>query len=658
MMRCGFHTLSEEKCKKLVQEVTVFDYMDFQDFTDFSEKAILEERKGYRQLLKTWEPNSCDNFVDPVDNVKSFMKMLKVICTRKSVLDILDVAGLKDEPCNSPQEMLRFLAAYQACEGFSKQDNTCYINVNNEVSSLRAAFKSCEEKPHAVGPEGRLIDPKSLSFGLLRFGGIYFVEAWRAMKHYQKACAAGVSFYEFLVCARRVRETQLQQVAEYVETICGEGENFIEELRSLCRPLGFTLQKVEVVEICQEKGIGLDGPLSLDCAWDFAEHVRSCHGFRKAEQAELVQSFLKFSQGEAELAVLKILELLNWLGLGGALEEAHQMLRQVDFNDNGVLDETEFLRLMRLQKETSVRASRIFAALAECDIFTENHLLEVITLKHGIKTASVNFSHAGVRRGSGKQPGISWDTWVILAEEARKVTPVWKRRSASFKEAEVSELRKAFGAEEVPVSDLIWMLLDSGMPLQRAEDRQRFHEALEEARRAALDAGSAVEDVGELGTQHVHFAPFLHLIRGYLQSIKQKQMEREELALRSVDFAATEPCHHLSYLVRRLASQPRVSCSEVIRMAASIGARIKMSQRSMLRKKIREFSSERRSELDQESQEELPDEDSVEDGVDFAGFLQIMQWMQDCNWCNINAAAEEKLLQPNQSSFSRCVSAP
>lgn len=84
-----------------------------------------------------------------------FMKMLKVICTRKSVLDILDVAGLKartciffqgtlkgkkrqrhlspwqDEPCNSPQEMLRFLAAYQACEGFSKQDNTCYINVNN-----------------------------------------------------------------------------------------------------------------------------------------------------------------------------------------------------------------------------------------------------------------------------------------------------------------------------------------------------------------------------------------------------------------------------------------------------------------------------------------------------------------------------------------------
>ena len=54
--------------------------------------------------------------------------------------------------------------------------------------------------------------------------------------------------------------------------------------------------------------------------------------------------------------------------------------------------------------------------------FQELLHFEVITLKHGIKTASVNFSHAGVRRGSGKQPGISWDTWVILAEEVGPIS--------------------------------------------------------------------------------------------------------------------------------------------------------------------------------------------------------------------------------------------
>lgn len=34
------------------------------------------------------------------------------------------------------------------------------------------------------------------------------------------------------------------------------------------------------------------------------------------------------------------------------------------------------------------------------------------------------------------------------------------------------------------------------------------------------------------GSPTVPFAAFLHLIRGYLQSIKQKQMQREEAALR------------------------------------------------------------------------------------------------------------------------------
>lgn len=717
MMRSGFHTLSEEKCRGLVQQITTFDYMDFEDFSDFSERAILEERKGYQELLKTWDPNPFDNFVEPAEQVRGFLNMLNVICTRKSILEILDFAGLKDELCNSPQEMLRFLAAYQSCEGFTKK----------EVSVLRSAFKSCEERTH-VGPEGRLITPKSLNGGLLRFGGIYFLETWREMKYRQKINQTGVSFYEFLVHARRVRETQLQVVAQAVEQICSADvrQGLIEELRMLCRPLGFTLQEMEVTEILQEQG--LSEPFCLDLAWDFVCHLRSRHGFTKAEKAELLESFHRFSQGTGELSTLKILELMGWLGLGGCIEKAHEMLRRVDFDNNGVLGENEFLRLMRMQKERNLEAytlaycklrlgdavtrSRLVAALAECEIFTENQLLEVITLRHGIKTAvtfgSFDRGAAGAdiaasqgpsglraaRTARTKLPGIAWDTWVIVAEEARKVTPIWNRKRACFKEPEVAELKKAFGAEEVPVSDLLWMLLDSGLPLQHADDRHRFQDALAEAHRTAVDSGS-MDDVTDVrkdsipsprSSGTVIFATFLHLVRSYLESIKQKQMQREEAALRSVSFSATEvadfraiftshvvsarvqarqelqkePCHPLSFVVRCLAMQPRVSCSEVIRMAASVGARIKMSHRSMLRKKIREFSDQKTL-IDIED-EELPDDEfALEDGVDFAGFLRIMQWMSDCNWCNINTAAEELLLNPRSvatAGFSRCNSAP
>ena len=692
MMRSGFHTLSEAKCRDLVEKITTFDYMDFEDFSDFSERAILEERQGYQELLKTWDPNPFDNFVEPAEQVRGFMKMLNVICTRKNILEILDFAGLKDEPCNSPQEMLRFLAAYQSCEGFTKK----------EISRLRTAFKSCEERHH-IGPEGRLITPNSLSYGMLLFGGIYFLDSWRYMK-YRQTSPAGIGFYEFLVHARRVREQQMQLVAQEVEAICCDTKTcLLEDFRKLCRPLGFTLQEVEVTEICKDEGISLDSSFCMDVAWDFVCHVRERHGFIQAEKADLLGSFRRFSQGESELSTLKILELINWLGLGGLIEEAHEMLRCVDFDGNGVLGEDEFLRFMRLQKERNlerytcaycklrlgdaVTRSRLLAALAECDIFPEHQLLEVITLRHGIKTNLVTFdtndrfSGGSFRAARTKQPGITWDTWVVLAEEARKVTPVWHRKRACFKEPEILELQNAFGPDELPVSDLLWMLLDSGLPLQKLEDRHRFHEAVDEARRNAVDAGS-MDEVTE-GSPTVPFAAFLHLIRGYLQSIKQKQMQREEAALRSVTFSAAEvadfraifshhvlpahlqaqqelqkePCHPLSFMVRRLATQPRVSCSEVIRMASSIGARIKMSHRSVLRRKIREFS-----EAPTVEEDELPDDDAVEEGADFACFLRIMQWMSDCNWCNVNGAAEELLLNPrpttSSTGFSRCVSAP
>ena len=65
-----------------------------------------------------------------------------------------------------------------------------------------------------------------------------------------------------------------------------------------------------------------------------------------------------------------------------------------------------------------------------------------------------------------------------------------------------------------------------------AEDRHHFYQALQEAERTAVEAGS-IED-GSSRPGYVNFATFLHLIRSYLQIFKQKQMQREEAALRQL----------------------------------------------------------------------------------------------------------------------------
>ena len=49
-----------------------------------------------------------------------YLDVPKIIHRKET--SIVSYRHRQDEPCNSPQEMLRFLAAYQSCEGFTKKD--------------------------------------------------------------------------------------------------------------------------------------------------------------------------------------------------------------------------------------------------------------------------------------------------------------------------------------------------------------------------------------------------------------------------------------------------------------------------------------------------------------------------------------------------------
>lgn len=64
-------------------------------------------------------------------------------------------------------------------------------------------------------------------------------------------------------------------------------------------------------------------------------------------------------------------------------------------------------------------------------------------------------------------------------------------------------------------------------------------------------------------------------------------------------------------------------------MTARIGARIKISQKEELYSKIRELC--------------VQDPGETHRGIDFPCFLQLMQWMLDCNFGEINEAAERSI---------------
>ncbi|CAE7543776.1 CPK4 [Symbiodinium necroappetens] len=678
-VRLGLRTVSPDRSEELLRQITNFDNIDFQDFCDFCERALVVERQAFQRLLQTWDPNPGDNFVGAIEHVQGFMRSLQVVCSRKTVQDILDLAGLKDQPCDTSQEILRFLAAHHSCDGFNHQ----------ELAGIVAAFDACEEERPNPGPEGRLAKSSAVDSALLRFGGIYFVEEWRKVKKKLKArglqhsSSNGICFFEFLFTARRIRERELRAVADEFDALDTDRDGLIsvEALRALCQPLGFTLVGSEMTEFCKLRGVSEDSFLNVEAAWDFVQQVRNCHGFAEVEREELLHSFLRFSGGSGELATVKVMELLQWLGLEGNIEEARDMLRMVDFNFSGTLDQVEFLRLMRLQKEKNLKAytrayvsksldkdlseSHLVAALADCAVHPERQTLQEVFRRQKWKP--------------GDLP-LTWEAWVCLAEEVRKMAPVWKRRRAGFSEIQVRELQAAFrGPESVPgktgpvvVSDLLWMLLDSGMRIHRAEERREFHQALDRARQEALEAGISPKDVGELGSLELYFAPFLHLVRAHVRVIEQQQIQREELAMRSVSFSAEEiadlrcifnrqaqeaqekeakeapaVCHPLSGAVLKLCSISRLPCSEVVHLAGCIGVRMKTSQKEMLQRKIRElcvqgpFLQPSAAKKEASGRSCRADEDGEQGlDLDFAEFLHVFQWMTDCNFCNINDVAE------------------
>jgi len=571
------------------------------------------------------------------------------------------VAGLKNNGCDTSGAMTRFLATYRASEGFTM----------SELEQLQKAFAECESDVVNLGPEGRLIKSSSLAVGLLNFGGLYCVDHLNKLMAQLEPVFAershGVCLYEFLVYARSLRFMELDEVSEHFTSLDLDKDGFIRgsDLQALMGPLGFTLLGKELHELQAARSITPQTKLDFDAALDFIVYVRERHGFTEAETNECLSTFERFSNGSGEMPTLQVMELLQWVGFKNRVETVRKMVQQVDFNGNGTMDSTEYLRLMRLQKETKLATywkvfqsqnlektaltPELFAqALAEAQLAPPPRILDDVFAKLLAET------HVS--------SGISWETFVAVAEHTRKLIPVENRKQATFNDDELQQLRAAFMLQSAPkghvsMGELLWMLSESGMPVNKASGRRDLYTSLDKARKVALESGVPFEEVGHPGSPRVRFYPVVHLARAFLRNQEQKTYEREESAMRAVRFSAaevqelralfekeakeaqkelwgdgsgpgTEPS--LGSVIRLLSQDARVPVNRVILFAARTGARIKVSQKEELYTKIREISAF--------------DAGDVQRGIDFPSFLQLMQWMVDCNFGGINSAAAERAL--------------
>ncbi|CAE7543760.1 Cabp1 [Symbiodinium necroappetens] len=664
-----FFLVAADKCHQIAKETTSFDVMDFNDFQDFYERFASYERQALQMKLKRWRPVPPSKFAPPptehekemqaLQHLRSLLRSFGVVCTHSTLVDIRDTAGLKQSQCDNVTALTRFLAAFRASEGFTV----------NEAELLLKSFEECESDLVNLGPEGRMIKVSELAKGLLNFGGLYCVDHLHALmaqlEGVFKERGHGICIFEFLVHARVLRQMELKEVADHFAALDLDKDGFIRgsDLQALMQPLGFTLLGKELQELQAAKSIVAETKLDFDGALGFVAHVRQRHGFTDAETQECMTTFERFSLGSGEMPTLQVMELLQWMGFKNRVEDVRKMVQQVDFNANGTMDRTEYLRLMRLQKESKLASYRkvyqamslgksaltaeLFAqALADVQLHAPPRILDDIFGK--------------LQAEASVSAGLSWETWVAVAEHTRKLIPVENRKQATFSDLELEQLRMAFNLQGfssgyVSMGELLWMLSDSGMPVNKASGRRDLYVSLDKARKVALESGVPPEDVGRPGSPRVRFYPVVHLVRAFLRNQEQKTYEREEAVMRAVRFSSAEiqelrtlfekegkeaqrelwgdeeeaTKRSLGSVVRMLCQEARVPINRVILFTSRIGARIKISQKEELYTKIREISAF--------------DPGDVQRGIDFPSFLQLMQWMVDCNFGDINSAAERAL---------------
>eukprot|EP00931_Biecheleriopsis_adriatica_P062359 TRINITY_DN37560_c0_g1_i1.p1 TRINITY_DN37560_c0_g1~~TRINITY_DN37560_c0_g1_i1.p1 ORF type:complete len:1128 (+),score=253.14 TRINITY_DN37560_c0_g1_i1:79-3384(+) len=691
-MGMGFVTVTEEKVKGIIAEMCQFATLDWYDFLDFFDNIIATECNEVEARMNAWLASASEEHPSAAmqldERLRCFLLSVGIACPKGTISEMLEAGGLKDRWFDTPEELIRLLAAYHACEGFT----------NEELKEAKDAFEECEEDTaFRQSSEGRHIQAGEISNGLLNMESLYCAPHLHKVmdrlgedriENGPPAC-----FYEFIAAARSLRQMQMQELATLFEEADDDSDCLVsvEELHELVKPLGFNLLEEELEELLAEVEIGGDAFLDFDTLWSFVKAAREQNGFTKAEADELTSQFESFCDESGEMPNLQVHGLLMYIGHESSLEEVKDMVEEVDFNGNGTMDSGEFLRLMRLQKEQNL--ANYNAALATCKLENPGNVLAVV--QNSLHTCLQHRPQI-LQRLLDEQPreelekaGDSFENFARLAESLRKRLPKESRKWASFKETELEALHTVFeshGPSEEGYLGIgqVLMMLGEVMEVHTRAGRDRMYEALEKARKTAVAAGGTEEEAGDISAKKVSFMTVVHLTRAHLDVHLRDINEKEDAMLSKVKFSKSETSGFRK-VFNKLAKeyeQEQAQAAEVGCMVAAKPRRRRMaptkkgySERESSKEKVRmptyaSFMKESTKVFRVPGSEiikllrplglkvqlgadkarlnrKLSELSADYDGVDFTAFLGLVQWMLDENFGNINLCSKEAIEKGN-----------
>lgn len=653
----GYVTMKEETVA-FVAQAPLDSALDFQGFAGFVWDYAAFEHEHVRRQFETL---AGEGGRIGASEAAFLLSRFGIPPIRTAVFEALEAAGACEEDGLSADGLQRLAAAYRAAGGFPREI----------LQDVRRAFDQVAEQVHGSGRALLSVDclEETLRLALGPRCGSRAQDLQATFLAGSgpggAGTGAGLGVWEFVACARRLREMEVNEYKRQFASFDRSSQGVIraEDVVPVLTSLGHVLSRAAVAEFIADASDGdtvseVDFEMFVHCM----EGIHAGEGFTPNQVGELRTAFESCARGvSVTVHPAEVPELLSYLGHSVSLNDARRLIDVVQGPNSTSVGFRSFLRMVPLCRADD-DAHAIALHEAHCDA---HGMLPVRRLAHALADMQFEDGSGAVvaaQDAAGSSTALNLQAFGVCVAAGRRAHACRRRECAGLPEEEVARLREAFddfagqGRGTVERLELADLLTQFQVPARSAEERGHVFRRLDQARERALVSGVPSDDLGESQGPRVHFWVMVHLVRILRLDREEAESQHTSQAMEETSFTQREADEFREvfdlWVSRRVerggggsptgAESSNGSCSpsgssspsgtpspgqlaveDVRRVLRSLGLSLNGRQRGELKRYLTG--------------------QGADIGLDFATFLRLMRWMLDGNFADIRGASARAL---------------
>jgi len=609
----GFPAPNSSWVKDAVQGITKYATLEKDEFMQFMHNYVARQSRAYAEAFA-----ECDNdgsgeveSAELAELLKSFgIEPLKHVLAE--VFREVDKDGTGTLMLQEFEEVMELILSR---EGFT----------HREYDDVMSIFQRFDRDG------GGSLDTKELISILGWLGYTWTPERVAAIVKEVDIDGSGtVNEREFLMCMRKVRDRELQTIAEAIRQNDTDGSGTVSggEIINVLKALGYDVpDPIAIQEAARDGGIEPDDDdLDLSEFWQFLTVYRQREGFSANDAALIQEAFQHYDKGKlGEISTLEIGKLLRWLGYPTKFEIQQQFIAKVDIDDSGRLDSGEIQKMVRMYRDRDVQT--MIEAFQDHD--TEGKgLITQVKAWAGLAASGFGeeqkfpaFPPEEMLPGTeGKGDCIDLDSFLRYGLRVAKAGRDAFRKNGGFSETEVREMELCFkkydkdNSGDISNKELIF-LIEAAFPEMATDTRMR-------PQLLAL-----MKEVDSDGNGSLDFMDFLRLMKQFREVQDRERVAKEQAAMKDTGFTQQEVGEFRELFLASDDGSGELSLNEATRMIGMICPLGDIFEKQFI-EAFREVTA-------RQTRAGVFATEGHRDQADFPEFLWLMKKLLDMNFAHI-----------------------